>query len=108
MWPSGETRSDSFSTPFKPPCRTRGSRALIREASRRSNARSMPELLMLMLWGSEPDAADQDVAEHHEVAGEAVPGMRERRGTVVLEEEVTDPRNHSPRPARRPTNARRQ
>src|SRR6185503_5495439 len=52
----------------------------------------MPGLLMFMLWCSEPDPANQDVAEHHEVAREAVPGMRESRGTVVLEEEVTDPR----------------
>src|SRR6187397_751983 len=40
---------------------------------------------------SEPDPPDQHVAEHHEVAREAVPGVGERRGTVVLEEEVTDP-----------------
>src|SRR5205085_4420426 len=40
---------------------------------------------------SEPQAPSQQIAKHDPVAKEAVPRVRERRGAVLLEEEVTDP-----------------
>ena len=41
--------------------------------------------------GLEPDLAEQDVLEHHPVAGEGIERMLERRRTVLLEKEMPDP-----------------
>src|SRR5579863_3298279 len=46
--PSGMTRSDSFSTPLRPPCSICGWPLLTRLDWRRSKTRSMPGLLMML------------------------------------------------------------
>jgi hypothetical protein len=40
----------------------------------------------------ELDAAEQDVAKQREIPQQAVPRMLERRGTILLEHEMTEPR----------------
>src|SRR5215472_11584606 len=102
-WPSGVTRSDSFSTPLRPPCRTCGSPLLTREARRRSKTRSMAALLMG--FASKPlpaHAARQHLVEHPEVRAEAVERMGEGRGPVLLEEAVPHPREGVARHRHRP------
>src|SRR4051812_34387277 len=72
--PFGLTRSDSFSTPFRPPCRICGSPLLIRAERRRSKTRST---LALGMGALPAQLAGEHVAEHGEVPAQAVDRMAE-------------------------------
>src|SRR5580658_6256625 len=85
--PSGATRSDSFSTPLSPPCSTCGSPLLMSAARRLSKTRSMARLLT----PSPAHAAAEHLEHHPQVAGQTVERMRERCGSVFLEDVVAQP-----------------
>src|SRR5262245_58867147 len=86
--PFGVTRRDSFSTPLRPHWRIWGSPLLSRAERRRSKTRST---LLLGIGALPAQLAGQHVAQHREVAAQAVEGMAEGGRPVLLEEEVTDP-----------------
>src|SRR6185312_5014234 len=107
-WPSGMTRSDSFSTPLRPPCRICGVPPLTKADRRLSKTRSMPGRLMMSLRLPLPArAARKHLEQHGEIPAQTVERMAERGRRVVLEEEVPGPRRQvarrhraqQPRPA---------
>src|ERR1700686_5153813 len=107
--PFGNTRSDSFSTPLRPPCRICGSPALIRAERRRSKTRSMPALLIGAASRSAlpAHAAREHLGQHGEVPTQAVERIAESGRRVAFEKKVPRPRGQvagerhrqQPRPA---------
>src|SRR6266446_5870833 len=107
--PCGNTRSDSFSTPLRPPCRICGSPPLTRAERCRSNTRSMPVLLMGAAFRSAlpAHAAREHLGQHGEVPTQAVERIAESGRRVAFEKKVPHPRGQvagerhrqQPRPA---------
>src|SRR6202035_5477084 len=91
--PFGNTRSDSFSTPLRPPCRICGSPALTRADRRRSKTRSMPALLMgAALRSALPaHAAREHLGQHGEVPPQAVERIAESGGGGGLRKKRSPP-----------------
>src|ERR1700758_5170197 len=96
--PCGVTRSDSFSTPLRPPCSSCGSPALTKAERRLSKTRSTAAVLMGV--GSRSalpgHAAGEHLDEHGQVPAQAVEGMPEGGGRVVLEEVMPRPGGEVP------------
>src|ERR1700731_4233446 len=91
--PCGNTPSDSFSTPLRPPCRICGSPALISAERRRSKTRAMPVLLMgTSLRSALPaHAAREHLGQHGEVPAQAVERIAESGRRVAFEKKVPYP-----------------